>query len=93
MKIDPGGRRLCEYPYCKNYAESKGIRRGERRYRPFCEKHRYVKIRAKKYAAQPALKPEPKSKLKPRLKPKLKPKAAPKLKLKSKLKSKSKRKS
>jgi hypothetical protein len=44
---------LCEYPYCKNYAESKGVRRGERRYRPWCERHRYVKIRAKRYAAKP----------------------------------------
>jgi hypothetical protein len=64
VKLDKLGRRLCEYPYCKNYAENKGIRNGEQRYRPWCEKHRYVKIRAKRYAVKSAAKPAAKPKRK-----------------------------
>lgn len=90
MKIDPGGRRLCEYPYCKNYAESKGVRRGERRYRPWCEKHRFVKVRAKKYAGKSTPPVPPKGKPKPstKMKVKIKPKAISKSKTKAKTGSK-----
>jgi len=59
VKLDKDGRRLCEYPYCRNYAESKGIRNGVRRYRPWCEKHRYVKVAAKR--SKPSGKPKPKA--------------------------------
>ena len=64
VKQDKEGRRLCEYPYCKNYAESKGVRNGERRYRPWCEKHRFVKVRPKS-----GVKPRPGSKAKAKTQP------------------------
>jgi hypothetical protein len=75
VKQDKDGRRLCEYPYCKNYAESKGMRRGERRYRPWCEKHRFVKVRAKRYGESTAPANKPKTKTKIQAKPKAKTKA------------------
>lgn len=82
MKQDKEGRRLCEYPYCRNYAESKGVRNGERRYRPWCERHRFVKNETK---------PAPKVKSKstaPKVKGKVKTKAKPAVKSKVKAKAK-----
>lgn len=73
MKEDQDGRRLCEYPYCRNYAESKGTRNGERRYRPWCEKHRYLKVRVKRHAASPKVPSKPTPKPKPQAKAKAKP--------------------
>jgi hypothetical protein len=70
VKLDKQGRRLCEYPYCRNFAENKGIRNGDRRYRPWCEKHRYVKIRAKQYAGKSGAKPAVKTAAKRAVKPK-----------------------
>jgi hypothetical protein len=77
MKEDQEGRRLCEYPYCRNYAESKGTRNGERRYRPWCEKHRHLKVPVKRHGASSKIpsKPTPKPKAKPKSKPKSNPKA------------------
>ncbi len=95
MKLDDEGRRLCEYPYCKNYAESKGVRNGERRYRPWCEKHRFVKTPGKAQAApvKAAAKVKPKSaaKAKPTAKPLPKAKAKAKAQTKSKTSARRKR--
>jgi len=77
VKLDKEGRRLCEYPYCKNYAESKGVRNGERRYRPWCERHRYEKARAKSQPLKPKLKAVAKAR----------PKAQPKARVKRRVRS------
>jgi hypothetical protein len=96
VKLDDDGRRVCEYPYCKNYAESKGVRNGERRYRPWCEKHRFVKTPTKGRSA-PAkaaakAKPKPAAKAKPTAKPLPKAKTKAKAKVQPKSKTSARRK-